>query len=50
LRSLLLETGNATIVEHTENDSYRGDGGDGTGLNMLGIMLMEIRVKLRAMG
>lgn len=50
LRSLLLETGNATIVEHTENDSYWGDGGDGTGLNMLGIMLMEIRVKLRAMG
>ena len=40
LRSLLLETGNATIVEHTENDSYWGDGGDGTGLNMLGIMLM----------
>jgi len=50
LRSLLLETGNATIVEHTENDSYWGDGGDGTGLNMLGIMLMEIRAKLRAMG
>ena len=50
LKSLLLGTGDATIVEHTENDSYWGDGGDGTGRNMLGIMLMEIRSELQRMG
>lgn len=50
LRSLLLGTGEATIVEHTENDNYWGDGGDGTGRNMLGIMLMDLRSQLRKMG
>jgi hypothetical protein len=47
-RNLLLSTGNAMIVEHTANDSYWGDGGDGSGLNMLGKVLMEIRNELRA--
>jgi ribA/ribD-fused uncharacterized protein len=47
LRSLLLSTGAETIVEHTENDDYWGDGGDGTGKNRLGILLMELRDKLR---
>jgi ribA/ribD-fused uncharacterized protein len=47
LRSLLLSTGEETIVEHTENDNYWGDGGDGTGKNRLGILLMELREKLR---
>src|SRR5262249_40025401 len=28
LRETLLGTGDATIVEHTENDRYWGDGGD----------------------
>lgn len=49
LSSLLLGTGDATLVEHTENDCYWGDGGDGTGCNMLGIMLMEIRSRMRSM-
>jgi N-glycosidase YbiA len=31
LRELLLSTGTATLVEHTENDSYWGDGGHGSG-------------------
>jgi ribA/ribD-fused uncharacterized protein len=31
LQRLLLATGHATIVEHTENDRYWGDGGDGSG-------------------
>jgi N-glycosidase YbiA len=31
LREVLLATGDATIVEHTENDAYWGDGGDGSG-------------------
>jgi len=43
LRTLLLSTGDAMIVEHTANDSYWGDGGDGRGKNMLGRILMEIR-------
>jgi ribA/ribD-fused uncharacterized protein len=47
LRETLLSTGNATIVEHTANDSYWGDGGDGRGRNMLGQILMEIRDELR---
>jgi N-glycosidase YbiA len=47
LRETLLATGDATIVEHTENDRYWGDGGDGSGKNMLGRILMEIRTELR---
>lgn len=43
LRALLLSTGEAKIVEHTENDAYWGDGGDGSGKNMLGRILMEVR-------
>jgi hypothetical protein len=50
LRSLLLATGDATLVEHTENDSYWGDGGDGSGQNRLGQLLMELRAQLRAKG
>jgi ribA/ribD-fused uncharacterized protein len=47
LRELLLATGDAELVEHTENDSYWGDGGDGSGRNMLGRILMEVRAVLR---
>jgi ribA/ribD-fused uncharacterized protein len=47
LREMLLATGDARIVEHTENDSYWGDGGDGSGKNMLGRILMEVREELR---
>lgn len=47
LRETLLATGEAILVEHTKNDSYWGDGGDGTGLNMLGKLLMELRDELR---
>jgi ribA/ribD-fused uncharacterized protein len=47
LQVLLLETGDRKIIEHTESDSYWGDGGDGSGKNMLGLMLMEIRAKLK---
>jgi len=48
LRVLLLSTGNARLVEHTANDACWGDGGDGSGRNMLGRILMEVREKLRA--
>ena len=47
LKAMLLATGEASIVEHTKNDSYWGDGGDGTGLNMLGKILVEIREQLQ---
>ena len=47
LRALLLSTGDEIIVEHTQNDDYWGDGGDGSGKNRLGILLMELREKLR---
>jgi ribA/ribD-fused uncharacterized protein len=46
LKALLLSTNGSLLVEHTENDSYWGDGGDGTGKNMLGKILMEIRNEL----
>ena len=47
LRSQLLATGDAQLVEHTTNDSYWADGGDGSGKNMLGILLMRLRAELR---
>jgi len=47
LRSLLLGTADAEIIEHTKNDNYWGDGGDGSGRNRLGQLLMELRTKLR---
>lgn len=43
LAQKLLATGSSVLVEHTKNDKYWGDGGDGTGKNMLGKILMEIR-------
>jgi N-glycosidase YbiA len=46
LVSLLLSTGDAELIEHTVNDAYWGDGGDGKGRNMLGKILMETRDKL----
>ena len=45
-KSLL--SGDAEIVEHTKNDAYWGDGGDGSGLNMLGRILMEVRERFGA--
>lgn len=48
LRETLLSTGDAKLVEHTVNDSYWGDGGDGSGKNMLGIVLMRVREELRS--
>jgi ribA/ribD-fused uncharacterized protein len=47
LRETLLATGDAKIVEHTENDNYWGDGGDGSGKNKLGQILMKVREVFR---
>lgn len=46
LREQLLATGDALLVEHTGRDAYWGDGGDGTGKNWLGRLLMELREQL----
>jgi ribA/ribD-fused uncharacterized protein len=47
LAKLLFETGDAVLVEHTTNDSYWGDGGDGSGKNMLGRILMQVREEMK---
>lgn len=47
MAELLLSTADARLVEHTANDRYWGDGGDGTGLNRLGEILMRVREELR---
>lgn len=47
LKEILLDTGDAILVEHTKNDFYWADGGDGSGKNMLGILLMQLREELR---
>ena len=46
LKSILLKTGSEYIVENTSNDYYWGCGTNGTGKNMLGKILMEVREKL----
>eukprot|EP00042_Codosiga_hollandica_P046570 m.491412 g.491412 ORF g.491412 m.491412 type:complete len:276 (-) comp57260_c0_seq2:2430-3257(-) len=48
LYHLLLSTGDRHIIEHTANDTYWADGGDGTGKNMLGHLLMQVRGELKA--
>jgi ribA/ribD-fused uncharacterized protein len=50
LLRVLLATGDAHLVEHTTNDSYWGDGGDGSGKNMLGRILMDLRDQLQQDG
>ncbi|MCE9566398.1 MAG: NADAR domain-containing protein [Planctomycetes bacterium] len=46
-KAVLLGTGDAKLVEHTVKDSYWGDGGDGSGKNRLGQLLMKLREELR---
>ena len=46
LGQLLLSTDDALLVEHTVNDRYWGDGGDGSGKNKLGRILMSVREQL----
>jgi ribA/ribD-fused uncharacterized protein len=47
LRELLLATGDEEIVERNVRDEYWGCGKEGTGKNMLGCILMEVRAILR---
>ena len=43
LRRMLVETKERKLVEHSPYDSYWGDGGDGSGKNRLGELLMILR-------
>ena len=43
LKELLLKTGNLQIIEHFEEDKYWSDGGDGSGKNRMGELLMRLR-------
>lgn len=47
LKEILLSTGDEQLVEDTTNDYYWGQGTNGTGQNRLGVLLMELRDKLR---
>lgn len=47
IRAVLLGTGDETLVENAPGDYYWGCGADGSGRNMLGIILMEVRAALR---
>jgi len=46
LGSMLMGTRGAKLIEHTTNDSFWGDGGDDSGENWLGRLLMELREQL----
>lgn len=46
IAKLLLSTGDSDIVENAPSDYYWGCGKDGSGKNMLGKILMEVRAKL----
>lgn len=47
LKQLLINTDDALLIEHTYNDRYWADGGDGSGFNYLGVLLMNVRDTLR---
>ena len=45
-RPILVSTNGAELIEHTTNDRYWGDGGDGSGTNRLGQLLEQVRSEL----
>lgn len=47
IQEILLSTGNEKLVENSPIDYYWGCGADGSGKNMLGIVLMEVRQQLK---
>jgi len=47
IQQTLLSTGDEELVEATTNDYYWGCGTNGTGKNMLGKILMEVRAEIR---
>ncbi len=47
IRAILLDTGDEALVENAPGDYYWGIGADGSGKNMLGRLLMQVRDELR---
>lgn len=47
LGQALIDTGDRQLVEHNIQDEYWADGGDGSGYNHFGKLLMEIRDDLK---
>jgi ribA/ribD-fused uncharacterized protein len=47
IREILLGTGEEPLIENAPGDFYWGCGADGTGKNMLGRILVEVRALLR---
>lgn len=47
LRTKLVATGSATLIEDSRTDAFWGLGKKGNGKNMLGVLLMRTRDKLR---
>ena len=47
LGDLLIRTGDRKLFEHTHSDKFWGDGGDGRGQNMLGQLLVQVRLGLQ---
>jgi len=47
LRKQLMDTGTEELIEDSPVDYYWGCGADGTGKNMLGKLLMELREELK---
>ena len=45
-RSVLLSTQGFELVEHSPHDSFWGDGGDGSGQNQLGKLLVTLREEI----
>ena len=48
LCQLLIGTGKRTLVERSPYDTFWGDGGNGSGKNQLGKLLMEVREELKS--
>lgn len=45
-QTVLQQTGQRPLVDHTPTDSYWGDGADGKGKNLLGVVLMAVRKRI----
>lgn len=50
LGELLRATGDAYLVDHTKEDAFWADGGDGKGKNRLGHLLMQVRGETGGIG
>lgn len=48
IKELLLETGDTEIIDNTPFDYYWAIGEDGTGKNMIGKILMDIRKEIKS--